>query len=301
MRFSLNDDTGAFRRETAGPAAGRAGGPVITPVESDDAASPRKEGIGHRLGSLNHIFGDTRMGAWRRRAVLAIVAGLVFTILLNWQIGVTLAVIVAIADTIFRSRTLVTAQPGVRLTKAQKQTQRQLAKLERSGYRALHSRLIAGSEDHIDHLVVGPAGVFSIDSEAWNKKLPVRTKNARQLWVGPESKKDRLEHARWESEQASEYVTSHAEKQLLDSLPGRTVSVRPAMAVYGPKIPWDIATIRDVDVFSGARLRTYLRRYARQNHARPLSRTQIEQIYRAAHNAFPNHDPGVPAVSPSTD
>jgi hypothetical protein len=73
------------------------------------------------------------------------------------------------------------------------------------------------------------------------------------------------------------------------------------MAVYGPKIPWDIATIRDVDVFSGARLRTYLRRYARQNHARPLSRTQIEQIYRAAHNAFPNHDPGVPAVSPSTD
>ena len=42
------------------------------------------------------------------------------------------------------------------------------------------------------------------------------------------------------------------------------VTVRPAMAVYGPKIPWDVATIRDVDVFSGPRLRKYLRRRARQ-------------------------------------
>jgi hypothetical protein len=303
MRFPLDDDPnadnpGAVRPGAGGLGASRAGGPVITAVESDDATGPRKEGIGHRLGSLNHIFGDTRMGAWRRRAVIAIVVGLVFTILLNWQIGVTLAVIVAIADTIFRSRTQLPAQPGVRLTKAQKMTVRQLTKLERSGYHALHSRLIPESDDHIDHLVIGPAGVFSIDSEAWQKQLPIRTKNARQLWHGPFSKKDRLEHARWESEQAAEYITRYADKQLLDSLPGRRVSVRPAMAVYGPKIPWDIATIRDVDVFSGPRLRIYLRRYARQNHARPLSPTQVEQIYRAAHNAFPNHDPGLPAVSP---
>jgi hypothetical protein len=241
------------------------------------------------------------MGAWRRRAVLAIVVGLVVTIFLDWRLGLTLAVVVAIADTIWRSRAAIPAQRGVKMTKAQKQTQRQLVKLERSGYRALHSRLIPASEEHIDHLVIGPAGIFSIDSESWDKQLPVRTKNARQLWHGPFSMKDRLEHARWESEQAAEYLTARADPRLLASLTGGRVEVRPAMAVYGPKIPWDVATIRDVDVFSGARLRTYLRRYARQNHARPLNPTQIEQIWRVAHSAFPDHDPGVPAASPFAD
>ncbi len=301
---SLPDEDARGDAGTAGSGPGMgvgtwtdAGERVVKPVVVTSAA-PRKEGIGHGLGALDHIFGDTRMGAWRRRAVMAVIVGVVFTILLNWQVGLTLAVIVAIADTIYRSRKVVPPQPGVRLTKAQKQTQRQLARLERSGYRALHSRLIPDSEEHIDHLVIGPAGVFSVDSEAWNKKLPVRMKNARQLWLGPESKKERLEHARWEAGQASEYLTGHADRNLLGGLPGGKVGVRPAMAVYGPRIPWDVATIRDVDVFSGGRLRTYLRRYSRQNNVRPLGPTQIEQIYRAAHDAFPDYDPGVPAARP---
>ncbi len=300
MRFPLDDDpsgaeSAGDRVTSGGPRAATASGgqPYVTPREAGDVP-PRKEGIGHRLGSLNHVFGDTRMGAWRRRAVVAIVVGVIVTILLNWRYGLTVAVVVAIADTIYRSRKVPPAQPGLQMTKAQKLTLRQLLKLERSGYRVLHSRLIPDSEDHIDHLVIGPAGVFAIDSEIW-EKLPIRTKRARQLYLGPFSKKDRLEHARWESERAAEYITEHADQQLLGSLPGGTVRVRPAMAVYGPKIPWDIATIRDVDVFSGPRLRTYLRRYIRQNHARPLNSAQISQIYDAAHAAFPDHDPGVPA------
>lgn len=294
MRFSLDDDPGAegASQEAAPPDAV----PVVTPVEVTEVA-PRKEGIGRRFGKLDHIFGDTRMGAWRRRAVLAIVVGILVTVLVDWRLGLTCAVIVAIADTIYRSRKVAPSAPGVRASKAQKQTQRQLIKMERAGYRALHSRLIPQSEDHIDHLVIGPAGVFAIDSESWDKNLPVRTKNARQLWHGPFSMKARLEHARWESDRAAEYLSRHAEPGLLASLPGGAISVRAAMAVYGPKIPWHIATIRDVDVFSGGQLRTYLRRYARQNHTR-LSPTQIEQIWRAAHSAFPDHDPGVPAVSP---
>lgn len=302
-RFSLDDEPGGSSQDdpaaaaTAPAAPAPGAGPVVTPVEVTEVPS-RREGIGRRFGTLDHVFGDTRMGAWRRRAVLAIVVGVLVTILADWRLGVTCAVIVAIGDAIFRSRAVAPAHPGVRMSKAQKQTQRQLIKLERSGYLALHSRLIPQSEDHIDHLVIGPAGVFAIDSEAWDKQLPVRTKNARQLWHGPFSMKERLEHARWEADQAADYLSRYAEPGLRAGLPGGMVSVRPAMAVYGPKIPWDIATIRDVDVFSGGRLRYYLRRYAKQNHARPLNATQIEQIWRAAHSAFPDHDPGVPAASP---
>ena len=263
--------------------------------------APRVEGIGHRLGPLDHIFGHTRMGLWRRRVAIAFVIGFVISFLLNWEVGVTLAVIFAIADTVFRSRTPIVASPlpGVKLTRAQKQTQSQLSSLEKAGYRALHSRLIPDSEDHIDHLVIGPAGVFSIDSEYWDKHLPIRTKNARQLWHGPFSMKDRLEHAKWEAEQASALLTKAASPQLLARLPGGVVTVRPAMAVYGPKIPWDVATIRDVDVFKGGRLRIYLRRYARQNDARPLTQDEIEQLRAAAHQAFPHLDPGVLAPQPA--
>jgi hypothetical protein len=108
----------------------------------------------------------------------------------------------------------------------------------------------------------------------------VRTKKGTQLWHGPFSKKDRLQHAQWEAQRAAD---------LLSGAIGKPVSVRAAMAVYGPRIPWDVATIRDVDVFSGPRLRKYLRRRARQGEVRPLTDEEIERIFKAANEAFPHH------------
>ncbi len=73
---------------------------------------------------------------------------------------------------------------------------------------------------------------------------------------------------------------------------GSPVTVRPAMAVYGPKIRWDVVTIRDVDVFSGPRLRKYLRRRARENGVRRLPPAEVERIYKAANQAFPHLNTG---------
>jgi hypothetical protein len=175
---------------------------VVAPVEPADDG-PRQPGIGQRRGNLAHLSANPRIRAWQRRAVIAIIVGVVFAVVVSWRLGLTLAVIAAIADTIYQSRRGLPGQ-RVKLTGAQRHTRKQLAKLERAGYRAIHLNLIPGSEEQIDHLVVGPAGVFAIDSEAWNKHLVVRTKNGLQLWHGPFSMKDRLEHARWESEQAGD-------------------------------------------------------------------------------------------------
>jgi hypothetical protein len=218
------------------------------------------------------------MRTWKRRALIAIAAGLVFTFIFTWRTGLTAAVLAAIADAVYRSRTTASMPPGVHLTGAQKHTQRQLAHMERSGYRALHSRPIPGSREYIDHFVVGPTGAYAIDSESWDKKLPVRTKNARQLWHGPFSKKDRLDHARWEAKQASDRLSAEL---------GTQIYVRPAMAVYGPQIPWTVATIRDVDVFSGGRLRKYLRRNAGMKDRPKLGAAEIEQVYAAAARVLP--------------
>ena len=255
--------------------------PVVTPVE--EAGEPRP-GIGQRRGNLAHLSANPRMRIWQLRAVVAVVILVAFSILVSWQLGLTLAVIAIIADTIYRARKGYAGK--IRLTAAQRRTRRQLNKLGRAGYRAMHARPIPESQDQIDHLVVGPAGVFAIDSENWDKRLAVRTKKGTQLWHGPFSQKDRLQHAQWEAQRAADLLTEAT---------GKPVSVRAAMAVYGPRIPWDVATIREVDVFSGPRLRKYLRRRARNGEVRPLTDEEIERIFKAANEAFPHLSAGSPA------
>ena len=226
-----------------------------------------------RRSRISHLARDSRMPAWRRRLIIAAAVGIAFSIVASWRVGLTLAVLAGIADAVIRSRSAAARSAEGLTTSAQRRTKKELAKLERSGYRALHIRMIPGSNEVIDHLLIGPTGVYAIDSEQWDKRLPVRTKNARQLWHGPFSQRDRLEHARWEAAEASRFVG--------DAL-GEPVSVRPAMAVYGPAIPWGVATIRDVDVFGGDRLRKYLRRHPAGARAPRLTASEVERIYTVA-------------------
>jgi Nuclease-related domain len=250
--------------------------PVVRPAE--EAAGDPQPGLGQPRSSLAQLAANPRMRIWELRVVVAVVILGVFWYLVSWKLGLTLAIVAIIADTIYRARKNYAGQ--IRLTAAQRRTRRQLTKLGRAGYLAMHARPIPESQDQIDHLVVGPAGVFAIDSEDWDKRLAVRTKSGKQLWHGPFSKKDRLQHAQWEAQRAAD---------LLSGAIGKPVIVRPAMAVYGPRIPWDVATIREVDVFSGPRLRKYLRRRARQGEVRPLTDEEIERIFKAANEAFPHH------------
>jgi Nuclease-related domain len=270
-------DAGAGSARSAGSVDSRhSPEPVVTPVVAV-GDEPRREGIGQHLGNLAHLSADPRKRAWQRRAIIAIVVGVVFSIVVSWRLGLTLAVLAAIADAIYRSRTTFTGQGEAQLNAAQRRTRRQLGRMAHSGYRAMDNVPIPGTHDQIDHLVIGRAGVFSIDSEAWDRRLPLRPRLGRELWHGPYNMQDRLEHARWESERAAE---------LLSRTLGSQVTVRPAMAVYGPKMAWQMVTIGDVDVFRGPHLRKYLRGRARQNRGRLLSASDIERIDKAAHEAF---------------
>jgi hypothetical protein len=251
------------------------GSPGVDASLNDPAAHTPPD---DEANGIHHLAKDSRAPAWRRRLIIAVVVGVVFSVLLNWRIGLTLAVLAAIADAVIRSRSTASSTSHGFTSGAQRRTKKQLDQLERAGYRSLHMRAIPGSSEVIDHLLVGPTGVYAIDSEQWDKRLPVRTRNGRQLWHGPFSQKDRLEHAHWEATQASEQI-GHAL--------GEPVSVHPAMAVYGPAIPWGVATIRDVDVFSGDKLRKYLRRRPGVSGRPKLSSSDIERIYTAAQRTLP--------------
>ena len=207
----------------------------------------------------------------------ATAAGVAVTIWQDWRLGLTAAAAVVILDIIYRSRTTSVIPAAVRVTSAQRRTRRRLALLRGRGYVALNARAIPGSDSVIDHLVIGPPGVFALDSERWDRRLPVRTAASGRLYHGPFGQEERLKHAVWEAAQASSLVGASL---------GRPISVRPAMAIYGPTIPWTVASLREVDVLAGRRLRKYFRRQARAAGPQ-LDADQVSQIHAAAAEALP--------------
>ncbi len=256
-------------RET-GPEANRTG-----------PAKSRQQGGGELVPASRTVFGglagDPRLPIWVIRAALALAAGIGVTFWLGWRFGLTAAALVAIADTVYRSRTTSVIPAAVRVTSAQRRTQRRLLLLRAAGYVALNRRAIPGSDSVIDHLVIGPGGVFAVDSERWDRRLPVRS-SGELLYHGPYSQRDRLKHARWEA--------THAAERISEAL-GETVSVRPAMAIYGPTVPWIVANLDGVDVFGGRRVRKYFRRQTRTSRGARLDSGQVEDIHVAAALALP--------------
>lgn len=191
----------------------------------------------------------------------------------GWRIGLTAAIIAAIADTVYRAQTVSSVPAWRRPTAAERRTEAQLKKLERGGYQTLHARAIPDSEAQIDHLVIGPTGVYAVDSEKWDRRLPVRVQSHRKLFHGPFNQKPRLDEARWEATRASELIT-----QAL----GREIAVVPSLAIYGPAIPWRILNVREVDVFSGKLVRKWITK-----REKSLTTAEIDSIYRAAERVLP--------------
>jgi hypothetical protein len=226
---------------------------------------------------LGGLGDDPRLPIWITRAVLAAIAAIGFTVWQGWRLGLTAAVVVVIVDIIYRSRTTSHIPAAVRVTSAQRRTRRHLMTLRTAGYLSIHRRAIPGSDSVIDHLVVGPGGVFAIDSEYWDRRLPVRAYNS-VLFHGPFSQKERLEHARWEAAQASAFLS-----EALD----RDITARPAMVIYGPTVPWKVASIDGVDVFSGGRVRKYFASQTKLGRGSRLESGQIQKIHEAAARALP--------------
>ena len=87
---------------------------------------------------------------------------------------------------LYRSKTTVITPTSVRVTSAQRNTARRLKVLQAAGYLALNARTIPDTESVIDHLVVGPAGMFTLDSQKMDKRLPIKAIGG-MLFHGPDS------------------------------------------------------------------------------------------------------------------
>jgi hypothetical protein len=224
--------------------------------------------------SVRSLLQQPRYRRLRDRALIAIgVAVVVGFLLRDWRLGVTAGVIAAILEAVYRARSHSSVPAWRRASVAERRTEGQLRKLERNGYRTLHARAIPGSEAQIDHLVVGPTGVYAVDSEKWDKRLPVRVQMGKKLFHGPFDMKPRLTEAKWEASQASE---------LISKAYGREVTVVPSLAIYGPPVPWKIMTIRGVDVYQGDRARKWITK-----RERALTGAEIDRLYEIAAQVLP--------------
>jgi hypothetical protein len=189
--------------------------------------------------------------------------------------------LIAVFDTFMRNRHARIMLPQTRVAAAQRKTRRTLSRLQKSGWYTLNNRPIPGSGEEIDHFLVGPGGVFALDSELWDKRLPIRTGGTgRELYHGPYSQTERLEHAQWEAGQATLLVSAALKQRLI---------VRPAMVLYGPKVPWTVVQMQGVDVFAGDRLSKYLKHEARQRAkaSQRLDPDQVAEILEAAAKVLP--------------
>jgi hypothetical protein len=244
---------------------------VEGPGEESPFERPKEETYGDMIG-------DPQIQRWIRRSVAALVLGLLFAILVNIPVGLLVAILTVVVDVVLKNRKESSVEAWRKPSVAERKTERQLRGMEKSGYRTLHARAVPRddegvSDGQIDHLVIGPTGVYAVDSEKWDKRLPVRAMSHRKLFLGPFNKKERLDEARWESEQASRLISGQL---------GYEVPVQPSLAIYGPAISWKVLMVREVDVYAGARARNYLRR-----RPKILTSVDVERIFDAAATVLP--------------
>jgi nuclease-like protein len=189
----------------------------------------------------------TRTLPWRVAATLGIgVGGTVLGRPLAPRFGLVVGVLAALAvgwGLRFRpSRDAVAWRRGV---VGERRTARLLAPLERQGWAVLHDLAVPGSRANLDHLVIGPGGVFVIDSKQYHGRL--RLDPSGRLWHGRYLLAPTLRAVSFEADQAAQV------------LPDPGMAVVPIVAVHGAQIPWGKVVVEGVPVVPAQRLPSMLR------------------------------------------
>jgi Nuclease-related domain len=189
----------------------------------------------------------TRTLPWRAAATLGIaVGGGVLGRLLVPRLGLVVGVLAAMAvGWGLRFRPSPDAIAWRRGAAGEQRTARLLGPLERQGWVVLHDLAVPGSPANLDHLVIGPGGVFVVDSKQYRGRLQLDSSG--RLWHGRYPLTPTLQAVSWEADQAAQV------------LPDPGVAVVPIVAVHGVQIPWGKVVTHGVPVVSARRLPNMLR------------------------------------------
>jgi hypothetical protein len=189
----------------------------------------------------------TRTLPWRMAAiVVAGVLGGLLGSLLAPRSGLLLGGFAVItAGWALRFRPSLDAGAWRRGAVGERRTARLLGPLEREGWAILHDLAVPGSRANLDHLAIGPGGVFVIDSKQYRGRLQLDSFG--QLWHGRYPLAATLRAVEFEADQAARV------------LPDPGVAVVPIVAVHGAQVPWGKVVMNGVPVVPARRLPSMLR------------------------------------------
>jgi Nuclease-related domain len=189
----------------------------------------------------------TRTVPWRLAAILGIGAGgAVLGSLLAPRLGLVLGTLAAVAAGWgLRFRASPDAVAWRRGAVGERRTARLLSPLERHGWAILHDLALPGSQANLDHLVIGPGGVFVIDSKQYHGHLQLDSSG--RLW-----------HRRYPLTPALGAVSFEADRAA-QALTDPDVVVVPIVAVHGARVPWGKVVVEGVPVVPAGRLPSMLR------------------------------------------
>jgi hypothetical protein len=149
----------------------------------------------------------TRTLPWRLAVMIGIGAGGgVLGSLLAPRLGLVVAALVAVAvGWGLRFRPSPDAVAWRRGVAGERHTARLLGPLERHGWAVLHNLAVPGSRANIDHLAIGPGGVFVIDSKQYRGRL--RLDSSGRLWHGRYPLAPAVRAVGFEADQAARVLT----------------------------------------------------------------------------------------------
>jgi hypothetical protein len=189
----------------------------------------------------------TRTLPWRVAVILGIGAGGgVLGSLLAPRLGLVLGGLAAVAAGWgLRFRPSPDAVAWRRGAAGERRTAQLLDPLERHGWVILHDLAIPHSQANIDHLVIGPGGVFVIDSKQYRGRLQLDPTGG--LWHGRYPLAPTLQAVSFEADEAAVV------------LPDPGMAVVPIVAVHGARVPWGKVVVAGVPVVPARRLPSMLR------------------------------------------
>jgi hypothetical protein len=123
----------------------------------------------------------------------------------------------------------------------ERRTARLLRRLSRDGYSVFHDLALPASPANVDHLVIGPTGVFVIDSKQWTGRVHQSLDGS--AWHNHAPLARQLELVRWEAETIARILA---------------IRVDPLLCVHGAEVAYGGLIAQGVAVVPAARLRRAL-------------------------------------------
>jgi len=179
----------------------------------------------------------TRTLPWRMAATLGIgVGGGLLGSLLAPRLGLAAAGVAAsTAGWGLRFRPSPDARAWRQGAAGERRTARLLDHLERHGWAILHDLAVPSSRANIDHLAIGPGGVFVIDSKQYSGRLQLDSSG--RLWHGRYPLAPTLRAVSFEADQAAQVPWGKVVMNGVPIVPARRLPsmLRALPAVLGPE------------------------------------------------------------------